>query len=220
VKFESVIDLSHPLRPGQEARRLEIERLEATQITGADSEQDWYIMHRVVMDNHMGTHLEVPYHCFPEAADLAQVPVQQFVGEAAILDLRGYSAHEAIPLKAVQRAAEKCGGVREGDIVFVMTGWSKHYGSEQYMTPPFLSREALCWLMDQGVKMLGVDTTGAMDPNSPDRWNHLPIFEAGAVYIENLTNLEAVPRSRVTVVALPPAIEGLEGVTVRVVALV
>ena len=40
------------------------------------------------------------------------------------------------------------------------------------------------------------------------------------VYIENLTKLEAVPEKRVTVVALPPAIEGLEAMPVRVVALV
>ena len=59
-----------------------------------------------------------------------------------------------------------------------------------------------------------------MDPAFPDRQNHLPIFEAGLVYIENLTNVEAVPGSRVTVTALPPAIEGLEGIPVRVVALV
>jgi arylformamidase len=198
---------------------LEIKRLDATQITGADAEQDWYIMHRVVMDNHIGTHMEVPYHCFPDAPDLAGVPVEQFVGEAAVLDLRGYSAHEAIPVEAVQRAAEKSGGISPGDIVLVMTGWSEHYGRDEYMTPPFLSREALCWLLDQGIKMLGVDTTGAMNPDTPDRWNHLPIFEAGAIYLENLTNLEAVPRSRVTLVALPPAFEGLEGIAVRVVAL-
>ena len=38
------------------------------------------------------------------------------------------------------------------------------------------------------------------------------------IIIENLTNLEAVPESRVTVAALSPAIEGLEGLPVRVVA--
>jgi DNA-binding transcriptional MocR family regulator len=61
---------------------------------------------------------------------------------------------------------------------------------------------------------------GLMDPTTPDRWSHLPIFEADAVYIENLTNLEAVPKSRAMVAALPPAVEGLECFTMRVVALV
>ena len=219
MKIIKIIDLSHPLRPGREARRLEIEEISATHITGAPSEQERYVMHWVGMDNHLGTHIEVPYHTFEDGADLAQTPVEQLVGEAVILDLRGYSAEEGIPLEAVQRAAEPAGGVREGDIVLCMTGWSQHYGRDPYDTPPFLTREAVHWLVDRGIKMLGVDTCGRMDPSRPDRENHLPLFEAGGVYIENLTNLEAVPESRVTVVALPPAIQGLEGFPVRVVAL-
>jgi kynurenine formamidase len=58
-----------------------------------------------------------------------------------------------------------------------------------------------------------------MGPAFPDHQNDLPLFEAGIVYIENLTNLEAVPESRVTIAALPLAIEGLEGLPVRVVVL-
>jgi len=218
MKIKQVIDLSHTLHPGREARTLEINRLDATQITGASEEEGWYIMHRVVMNNHLGTHLEVPYHILESGADLAQIPAEQYIGAAVILDLRGYSVREGIPLEAVQGAAEKAGGIERGDLVFCMTGWSEYYGSEKYMTPPFLVREAVQWIVGHGIKVLGIDTTGAMDPDSPDRWNHLPIMEAGVVYIENLTNLAAVPESRVLAAALPPAIEGLEGMPVRVVA--
>ena len=217
--FKKVIDLSHILRPGQEARRLEIKMVDATHITGAEAEEEWYIMHWVGMDNHIGTHIEVPYHAFEDSADLAKTAVEQLVGEAVILDLRGHSAGEGISLEEVQRAAEQADGVGEGDIVFCMTGWSQYYGKEEYNEPPFLTREAVRWLVDRGIKMLGIDTRGSMDPAYPDRDNHLPLFEAGVAYIENLTNLEAVPESRVVVVALPPAIEGLEGFPVRIVAL-
>ena len=220
MKINQVIDLSHPLRPGHEARTLEISQLEATQITGAPAEPGWYIMHRVVMDNHIGTHLEVPFHILEEGADLAQIPAEQYIGPTVILDLRGYGTGDGIPLEVVQSAAEKTGGIQQGDLVFCMTGWSDYYGSEQYMSPPFLAREAVQWIVGHGIKVLGIDTTGAMDPDSPDRWNHLPIMEAGVVYIENLTNLAAVPKSRVLAAALPPAIEGLEGIPVRVVAFV
>jgi arylformamidase len=217
--YSKIIDLSHTLRPGREARTFDIERIEATDITGAPSEEQWYIMHRVSMDNHIGTHMEVPYHAFKDRADLAEVPVEQFVGEAVILDLRGRAAEEGIPLEDVQRAAEQAGGINQGDIVFCMTGWSQYYDDEEYSEPPFLRREAVHWLVNCGIKMLGIDTRGSMDPAFPDRQNHLPLFEADMVYIENLTNLEAVPESRVTVVALAPAVQGLEGFPVRVVAL-
>jgi arylformamidase len=217
--FKKIIDLSHPLRPGREARQLEIREIPATDVTGAPSEQERYIMHRVEMDNHIGTHMEVPYHVFEDGADLARTPLEQLAGEAVILDLRGRSAGEGIPPEEVRHAAEQAGGVGQGDIVFCMTGWSQYYGGEQYDEPPFLTREAVHWLVGRGIKMLGIDTRGSMDPAFPDRQNHLPLFEAGIAYVENITNLEAVPESRVTVVALPPAIEGLEGFPVRVVAL-
>jgi arylformamidase len=220
MRYRKVIDLSHRLRPGREARRLEIDLVEATDITAAEAEPEWYIMHWVGMDNHLGTHIEVPYHAFQDGPDLAQTTVDQLVGEAAILDLRGREANEGIALEEVQRAADEAGGVGEDDIVLCMTGWSEHYDTEKYSEPPFLRREAVHWLVDQGIKMLGIDTRGSMDPAFPDRQNHLPLFEAGIAYIENLTNLEAVPESRVTVAALPPAIEGLEGFPVRVVAFV
>jgi arylformamidase len=220
LEFDKLVDLSHPLRPGREARRLEIETIDATHVTGAEAEDLWYIMHWVGMDNHIGTHIEVPYHAFEDGADLARTPVEQLVGEAVILDLRGHAAGEGISLAEVQHAADRAGGVGEGDIVFCMTGWSQYYGGELYDEPPFLTREAVRWLVGRGIKVLGIDTRGSMDPAFPDRENHLPLFEAGIAYIENLANLEAVPESRVLVVALPPAIEGLEGFPVRVVALV
>ena len=143
--MNQIIDLSHPLRPGREGRVLEIERLDATTITGGAEESSWYIMHRVVMDNHLGTHLEVPYHCFEDGDDLARIPADQYVGEAVILDLTGFDPRAPIPLGDVQTAAEKAGGINRGDIVFCMTGWSQYYGSETYLQPPYLTGDAVRW---------------------------------------------------------------------------
>jgi kynurenine formamidase len=217
--FERIIDLSHPLRPGREGRQLDIERIEATDITGAPSEEHWYIMHRVRMDNHIGTHMEAPYHGLEDGADLAQVPIEQLVGEAVILDLRVRARGLVIPLQEVQQAAQRAGGVGKGDIVFCMTGWARYYGSERYAESPFLTQDAVRWLVDSGIKMLGIDTGGRIDPSFPDRQNHLIMFESGVIYLENLTSLDAIPKSRVTVVALPPAIDGMEAFPARVVAL-
>ena len=41
----TTIDISHVLWSGREARRLDIKRIEATRITGAEAEQDWSVMH-------------------------------------------------------------------------------------------------------------------------------------------------------------------------------
>jgi hypothetical protein len=49
MKLKQIIDLSHTLPPDREARRLDIERIDATHITGASGVEQWYIMHRYVI---------------------------------------------------------------------------------------------------------------------------------------------------------------------------
>ncbi len=68
-------------------------------------EGEWYIMSNVELMNHVGTHIEVPYHCLKEGADLAQIPVDQLAGETVILDLREAEAEGGVTLEQVQAAA-------------------------------------------------------------------------------------------------------------------
>ena len=215
-----VIDLSHILHPGKEPRTLDITEIEAPSITGAPSEEGWYIMHEVSMVSHIGTHLEVPYHCFPGGKDLAGLAAGRFVGEGVVLDLRDAPPKSGVTLEKVQEAAEAAGGIGKGAAVLCMTGMSQHYKTEKYSEAPYLTGEAVEWILSHNIKLLGIDTGGAGDPHKPDRENHLPIFRAGVIYIENLTNLDKIPAKGAIVVALPPAIEGLESFPVRVVALV
>lgn len=215
-----IIDLSHKLYPGKEGRQLDAKQVNAPEITGAPPEPNHYIMHKVALDNHLGTHIETPYHCIAEGDNLGTIPAERLIGRGILLDLRGYQEQQAIPLERVQAAAKASGGIKEGDIVLCMTGWEKHYGTAQYFKPPYLSQSALKWIVEHKIKILGVDTTGAMNPERPDRENHLPLLGAGSMYIENLTNLESLPQSNMTIIALPPAIEGVDAIPVRVVAIV
>ncbi len=215
-----VVDLSHPLRPGLEARELGIRRVDATSITGAAPEDGWYIMHSVSLASHVGTHIEVPYHALSYGGDLGSLSADRFVGPGKVLDLRGHESDQSVPVEAVQAAVHRAGGLEAGDIVLCWTGWSSYYGQPTYDSPPFLSRGALEFLIGLGIKVLGIDTRGSMDPQRPDRENHLPLFEANVAYLENLTNLRSIGTGRNLIIALPPAIHGLEGMPVRVVAIV
>ena len=64
-----IVDLTHIIVPGQGPRPIRIERVPAPQ---AVADGLWYIMHRVEMPlNHVGTHIETPYHVDPQGMDLA-----------------------------------------------------------------------------------------------------------------------------------------------------
>ena len=74
-------------------------------------------------------------------------------------------------------------------------------------------------MIAQGAKLMGVDMGGIETRDVPNNAYHTLLFRKGVCLIENLTNLGALTKSRVTVYALPLAVEGLEAIPLRVIAL-
>jgi len=220
VKLRRVIDLSWTLRPGKETRHMEIHRLFAPPSALRDWGEGWYSLHSVSMLSHVGTHLESPYHFLEKGEDLSRLPLARLVGEAAVLDLTGAKPQEGLDPARLEAAAHAVGGLAEHDIVFLCTGHDRYYGTKEYQRAPYLTHEAGRWLAEGSPKLVGIDTSGASDPDRPGRENHLVLFERGIPYVENLKGLTEIVGRRVFVVCLPVAVEGLEAIPVRVVALV
>ena len=172
-------------------------------------EGEWYVMSDVELMNHVGTHIEVPFHCLKSGQDLADVPVETFVGDAVILDLTEAVADGGVTLDQTQAAAEKAGGVCAGDMVFGRMGKTRYFATEP-----------LEWLVDQGIKVMGVDSAGVelSHDKTHANVNHLVLFRAGIPLIENLTNLDQLTQSRVLVHALPVPVKGLDAFPLRVIA--
>ncbi len=172
---------------------------------------EWYVMSDVELMNHVGTHIEVPFHCLKEGADLAQTPIEQLVGAAVILDLSSAEAKGGVTLAQVQSAAQVAGGIYAGEIVFARMG-----------PTPYFSTEGLQWLVDQDIKLMGVDSGGVelSHDETHANINHLVLFRAGIPLIENLTNLDQVPQPRAMVYALPVPVSGLDAFPLRVIAVV
>jgi arylformamidase len=210
---ERIIDLSRviePTAPDAERKFVVHTRDALQEIHGkVRPEGEWYIMSDVEMMDHVGTHIEMPFHCLKQGKDLSQVPVDQLAGDAVILDLKNAEAEGGVTLEQVQAAAKKAGGVRKGDIVFCKMGKTDYFA-----TSP------LQWLVGQGIKLMGVDSAGVELANDATHanTNHLVLFRAGIPVIENLANLDRLTRSRVRVYALPIAVHGLDAFPLRVVA--
>ena len=211
---ERIVDLTQIIEPtGPDARRkFVIHKHDALlEIPGkVRPEGEWYIMSDVELMDHVGTHIEVPLHCLKEGADLAQVPVEQLVGEAVILDLSEAEAEGGVTLEQVQGAAEAAGGIRQGDIVFGRMGPTQYF-----------STAALQWIVDQGCKLMGVDSGGVelSHDTTHANVNHLLLFRAGIPLIENMAHLDRLTQSRVMAYALPVPVRGLDAFPLRVIAI-
>jgi arylformamidase len=210
---ERIVDLTHVIQPtGPEAQRKFVVRIHNAllEVPGkARPEGEWYVMSDVDLMGHVGTHIEAPFHCLKNGADLAQIPIEQLGGDAVILNLVNAKAEGGVTLEQVQAAAKAAGGVRKGDIVFCRMG-----------PTPYFATAPLKWLVEQGIKLMGVDTAGVelADDKDVANINHLVLFRAGIPVIENLANLDRVSRPRVKVYALPVPVRGLDAFPVRVIA--
>lgn len=173
-------------------------------------EGEWYVMSDVELMDHVGTHIESPLHCLKDGMDLSQIPLERLIGDAVILDLRDAYSDSGVTIEQVKKAADYAGGIKKNDIVFCMMG-ETHY----------FSTEAIRWLMDAGMKLMGVDSAGVEIPHSVSHANenHLALFRAGVPLIERLTNLDKVYKSRVKAYALPIPVKGLDAFPLRVIAI-
>jgi len=154
VQFKRLIDLSHTIVPETGSRPVHLEMVPPPDF-GYFPEDQWYIMNNVAFLDHVGTHIEVPYHVVEQGEDLAAVPLERLCGEAVILDLTSVETGADITLSTIQKAAEDAGGMKDGDIVFCRFDFDKHYDKSERPKAPCFTAESVQWLVDKGMKMTG-----------------------------------------------------------------
>lgn len=216
-----VIDMSHVISPGNAGRKFSIEMINPNVVNPnvVRLENQWYIMHNVEMVSHIGTHIEVPYHVREDGFDMATFPLENLCGEAVVLDLTGLAPRTPITVEQIETAAGTAGGIRKGDIVLCNLGYAGKYGTEEYGKAPYFSTEAITWLVDSGMKLMGVDATGVEIPGSEEHVNHHALLDNDIPLIENVTGFDNLTRTRFRFYAFPIAVEGLESFPVRAVAI-
>jgi arylformamidase len=125
--------------------------------------------------------------------------------------------------------SRKLEGDNADDIVLVRTGWSDRAFGEfprYYVDSPTCSPEAAEWLVAKGCRAIGFDcfpeASAKKTDYSPDEFVvHRTIGEGGAVLMQTLTNLDALPRGqRFQFFAPFLKFEGAEGVPARFFAVV
>jgi kynurenine formamidase len=220
-RFGRVVDLSRPLMPGASQHHwfhfdVEVESIVANPAT-APPEGRWYVVTQLGLSGHAGTHVEAPFHARADGATVGDLAVECFFGEAAILDLSDVPWAAPFDLARLQTAAEQAGGVESGDIVFLRFDWDRRAGANGGR-PPYPEPEALGWLVDRGIKLLGIDSPGLEVPGNRALVNHHLLFDRGIPLIESLAKLAELRASRVYVFAQPLPVFGTDAIPLRVLA--
>ena len=212
--YRHMVDLSRPIVPSE--GRFTHYRTGVDTIDQPPTDR-WYIATYIEMGGHAGTHVEAPLHAVEGGAGIAEVEVERFFGEAIVLDLSEAPLGQAMLPELLQRAAEPGGGVKSGDIALMRFDWDRRSGGGAY--PPHPSTQALRWLVEAGVKLVGIDTPGLDIRGDRSLPNHHLLFAHGIPLIESLDRLsELLPR--VYVFAQPLPVANSDAVPLRVLAFV
>ena len=168
---------------------------------------------------HFGTHVDAPYHFIPDGPSFHEIPLDRLYGPGVVwrIDAEPGALIDAAAL-ARQRPE-----LRPDDILLVDTGWATHLGTERFMEHPSFSPEAAEWLVEQRIKLLGIDciTPDLAVPRRPPGFDwpvHHILLGHGILIAENLTNLRALAGHRVEAMFLALNIAGADGAPARVIA--
>ena len=193
----------------------------------------------IKLSTHGTTHVDAPWHYAPTsegrpARTIDQIPLEWCYGDGVVLDMRHKRHGEAITVDDVRAAlAHMSYTIKPRDIVLVHTGGDRLRGTRAYFTQGAgVSAEATRWLLDQGVKVVGIDAWGwdvalSVQAGRARRTGRNDIFWAAHFVgvdreycqIERLTNLHQLPPFGFTVCAFPLKVRGGSAGPARVVAL-
>jgi kynurenine formamidase len=207
--------------------------------------EDWkdglaYATETVTATTHCGTHMDAPWHYAPTsggrpARTIDEVPLDWCLRPGVLLDMRGVDRVRGITADDVEAELERIEyAIKPFDIVLVWTGAAEHFGEPDYhLWGPGLRRSATAWLVERGVRIIGIDAWGldrpfdvmAAEVRAGDReqlWeSHKYGAECEYLQLERLTNLESLPRPHgFLVAAFPCRIERASAAWTRVVAIV
>ena len=180
------------------------------------------IVRGVHMRLHAGSHVDAPEHNVRGGTQIHDLPLDLFIGDAIIADLRDKCPSKAITETDLERAVGN--QIRKGDRLLLRTDQNNAYdgGSEKWMKDsPHLTINATMWCIEKGVVIVGYDFYhGNDEPGAPRVFhNSRTLSEHGVITMPYLKNLDRIDKIRFTLIGLPLKLIGAEASPIRAVAL-
>jgi arylformamidase len=207
--LSEIIDISVPLLPGMpvwpgdgDFRIVPVKRM----ATG-----DKNNVSRLDCGVHTGTHVDAPWHFLKEGNTVEQLPLDAMLGEAFVAYLPEV---DVITAETLSQLTLPAGATR----LLLRTRNSELWetGVAEFRKDfVALTSDAAQWLVDQGIRLIGVDylSVHRYGDNAP---THQILLRAGIVIVEGL-NLAGVAPGKYELICLPLRLNGADGAPARAV---
>lgn len=210
-----IIDLTHtitenmPVYPGTDQPSLKII---------CNHENDGFKETSLIMASHTGTHMDAPNHIFADRTTLDNLPVEQFIGSALVIDCSDLQQGKKISMDLINAVKEKAD---QADFLLFFTGWDQYWGTPTYFgNYPYLTEEVADYLIQSKKKGVGLDVISIDSMSDANLTIHKKVLaDNDVIIVENLTRLGEIGDGLFTFCALPIKFKNADGAPVRAVAI-
>ncbi len=191
------------------------------------------------MGVHAATHLDAPWHYNEttngkKAKTIDQIPLELCYSDGIVVDVSDKPDFYMVTIDDVKKDIHKNNSlIKKNTIVLFKTGRDKFEGTKQYPDKGIgISAEVTEWLIDKGVKIMGVDQWGFdlplkyMAKKAKELGDDTFFWQAHRVgsrkeyyHIEQLVNLNSLPPNGFKVAVFPLKIKNASAAPARVVAI-
>lgn len=196
----------------------------------------FYASNQFCAPEHGGTHLDAPIHFAEGKQTSDQIPLDNLMGEAIVVDVSEKALANRDYLAGVDDFTAwetQNGPIPEDAILLIRTGYGKFYpdaltyfgtgkkGDDAIakLHFPGLDPAAAEWIVtNRKVRAVGLDTPSIDFGQSKDFKSHQILLGQNIPVFENVANLDQLPVSGSFIIALPMKIEGGSGGPLRLIA--
>jgi arylformamidase len=168
-----------------------------------------YNVARITMGAHSGTHVDAPYHFLADGGTVDQLPLEILMGKCRVIEMGARDRIERADLEAQD--------LRSDLRVLLKTRMSGQLRVREFQSDfVYLTPDAARYLVQAGIKLVGIDYLSVERFGSEDFAAHHALLGAGVVIIEGL-DLSEVEPGDYEMTCLPLRLVGADGSPARVV---
>ncbi len=161
------------------------------------------------MSAHAGTHVDAPRHFFDSGEGVERLPLDMLCGRTRVVEVSTRGPITGADLAELD--------LRNDIRVLIKTRNSRLWGTSTF-DPTFIgvAESGARFLVDRGIKVIGVDYLSVEPFKTPGAPTHHVLLSAGTIVIEGL-NLRDVEPGSYEMFCLPLAVVGADGAPARVI---
>lgn len=162
---------------------------------------------QITTSTHIGTHIDAPFHFDNEGLKVHELPLENYMLDAIVVDVGGHSEVSREMLRNIQIGSAKA-------VLFKTTAW--HNRSVFPEAIPLFNVNVVDWMSEKNIVLFGVDLPSVDAITSKELPMHHALGAAGRYILEGIV-LENIQEGIYKLIALPLKIEGADGSPVRAV---